>query len=400
MIILGLNSGTSRDGVSGALFETRELLPSAQIRLILSREYPYPRQALELLDELGKNPGLEKLARANFFIGELFASAALKLIKESRVKKNSIDIIASHGQTVGHFPEAKKMGRYQVRASLQIGEPAMIAHRTGITTVADFRPAEIAAGGQGAPVLVYPEYLLFASGKKNRMVINLGGIANFSLIPKSRGPEKVWATDAGPCNLLLDELIRLSSRGALKFDPGGEIALKGRARQEWSRAFLRHKFFSRPPPKTGGREDFNREWMGKILSRLNFRFGKDGPDLVRSGARAVAEMIAQCYSKKPKDFALDEVIVSGGGAKNKALLLEIEQALGRKPALSEVFGIPLQAKEPIGFGLLGELCIRGLIGNRSLSTGGGRDAILGKICPGKNWRLVLKKIKAEKAGRG
>jgi len=398
MIIVGLNSGTSRDGISATIFETTRLLPTASIRLILHQDTPYPRWALRKLLELEKKPDFEKVARANFFLGEVFADAALKLISKSRVKKDRISLVASHGQTIGHFPELKKIGRYRIRATLQLAESSVIAARTGITTVSDFRPADISAGGEGAPVLAYSEYLLFASRKQNRMVINLGGIANFSLLPRLSGPEKVHATDAGPCNLLLDGLASRVSGGKMRFDPWGKIALSGRPRPEWVRAFLDHNFFAKPAPKTSGREEFGGRWLEHILAGIKFNPRKDGPDLLRSGAAAVAEMIAGCCAQNYPRFRCDEIIVSGGGARNLALLHELQQVLGRKIILSSALGIPLQAKEPIGFGLLGELCLRGMSGNLPFATGAKSRAVLGKIVPGRNFRQVLGRLKIEAKG--
>jgi len=392
MIIMGLNSGTSQDGVSAAVFETLRLTPSAKIKLIFYKEYPYPDSVLRELSGIYKKQSLEKLARAHFFLGEVFAGAALKAIRQSKMKAGALDLIASHGQTIGHFPELKKIGGRKIRATLQIGEPAVIAQRTGITTVGDFRPGDIGAGGQGAPVLAYPECLLFGSLNKNRMVINLGGVANFSLIPKGADPEQVNAADAGPCNLLLDGLASRISKGKLKCDFHGKIALSGRPRKEWVEKILKHKFFKKPAPRTTGREDFNENWMDGLLEGLKIKLDRDGPDLLRSGAYAVARMIAQCYAENYRNFEIDEIIVSGGGANNRALIFEIEQAMWKRAIMSQELGIPLQAKEPIGFGMLAELCLAGASANLVQATGARIPAVLGKIIPGKNWRALLKKL--------
>jgi len=397
MIILGLNSGTSRDGVSAAIFETLSLLPKAKVRLILHRDYPYPAWAQRQLDGLEQSVALPDLAYANFMLGELFAEAALKLIRESGVKRTSIHLIASHGQTVGHFPKRKKIGGFNLRATLQIGEPSVIALRTGVTTVSDFRPADVSAGGQGAPVLAYPEWLLFASQTAGRMALNLGGIANFSLLPKAQGPEQVRATDAGPCNLLLDGLAARVSKGRQKFDQGGRIALSGRPQVKWVKAFLRHEFFSRPAPKTCGREEFGPKWIDGLLRRIRFSPGAGPADLMRSAACAVAQMVAQCLAQN-YPAAVDEVVVSGGGAKNRALVLELEKSLGKKIILSDKLGVPVQGKEPIGFGLLGELCLRGVKGNLPGATGAESRVVLGKITPGENWRELPAIIKIVKGG--
>ena len=393
MMILGLNSGTSMDGISAALFKTTWNFPLVKIKLICSREYGYPAWVKEMLREIEEKGTLEKISRTDFLLGEIFAEAALRLLKESRTKLEAVDLIASHGQTIGHFPRSIKIGGRNVRATAQIGEANVIAQRTGITSVGDFRPADIAAGGEGAPVLAYPEYLLFASKTKNRMVLNLGGIANFSLMTAGRCPESVLATDAGPCNLLLDGLVKILTKGRVAYDRDGKMALKGRAREEWSHKFMQHKFFTRPAPKTAGREDFNEKWIKNMLSKIAFKPERNSEDVLRSAVNAVARIICWCYLQNFPRFELEEIIVSGGGANNRALLLEIEQVMGMKPVLSPALGIPLQAKEPVGFGLLGELCLRGLAGNLPHATGAKESAILGKICPGRNWRALWKEIK-------
>jgi len=391
MIIIGLNSGTSKDGVSGVLFERLKLFPRAKVKVMREQEFAYPGWLLEKIKKTISEGGIEEVARLNFLLGEFFSDCALRLIKQSGIKKERIDFIASHGQTVGHFPGLIKIRGYNNRASLQLAELSVIAHRTGITTVGDFRAGDIAEGGEGAPVLSYPEFLLFSSKEKNRMVLNLGGISNFSLLAKDGEANEVLATDCGPGNLLLDELaVRVSGN---RMDKNGEWALRGKVRREWVRRFLAHQFFERRAPKSTGEEEFNKDWVKGIISGFKWNKEKDGCDLLRSGVYAVAEMIGKAYYENYSDFRLEEVIVSGGGARNRALILELERVLGKRMILSEELGIGLKAKEPIGFGLLGELCLLGRAGNLALATGAKKQAILGKIVPGKHWGELLSKFK-------
>ncbi len=396
MIILGLNSGTSRDGVAAAIFRSPKLSPGMKIEILGSSQFPYPAGILNELTGLENQPDLERLSRLNFLLGEFFAQCAIQALKKSGVRAGRVALIGSHGQTVGHFPARKKMSGYGIRATLQLGEPSVIAARTGITTVGDFRPADIAAGGEGAPVLTVAEYLLFHSAVKNRMALNLGGIANFSLIPKRGKPGDVRASDCGPCNILLDGLARALSKGRMQFDRGGQMAMSGRARREWVRLFLKHPFFKRRAPKSSGREDFSRDWLNGILRGLRVKSRADRADLIRSGARAVAQMVSRCYFDNYAGFPLEEVIVSGGGVENRALVLELSGSLGIRMIPSDELGVPAQAKEPVGFGLLAELCVYGKEGNLPGATGAGRGAILGKIAPGRNWRKVVQNLKAVK----
>jgi len=392
-LILGLNSGTSMDGVGGVIFNAIRLSPEAEIKIFGQGQYEYPRWLLREIKEVEEKPGLESLARLNFILGEFFAECANKLIKDSGIPREKIFLIGSHGQTIGHFPEVKRIGRYKIRATLQIGEPTVIAQRTGITTVSDFRPADIAGGGEGAPILGYIEYLLFQSCLKNRMVLNLGGIANFSLIPRKGLAVKIRATDCGPCNILLDGLMGFLSRGEKRFDDGGKLALKGLRREEWVKVFLRHSFFKKPAPKSTGRDDFNDEWLKRVLSKVKIDSGGGKMDLLRSGVCAVAEMVARCYFDNYRDFVLDEVVVSGGGGRNLALLEELRRNLGKGLVLSDELGIPCLSKEPIGFGILALLCIYGKVADISSrnyigSAKRGDKMVLGKIIPGRNWTVV------------
>ena len=391
MIIMGLNSGTSKDGVSAVLFKRVRLFPRAKVKVIKEKEFAYPGWLLKRMKEVIAKGGIEEVARLNFLLGEFFSECALRLIKQAGIKKDRIDFIASHGQTVGHFPRVIKIRGYNNRASLQLAEPSVIAERTGITTVGDFRAGDIASGGQGAPVLAYPEFLLFSSKEKNRMVLNLGGISNFSLLAKDEGADKVLATDCGPCNLLLEELAEAVM--GERVDKNGEWALRGKARRGWVRRFLAHKFFERKAPKSTGEEEFNKDWVKGIIYGFKWGKKKDRWDVLRSGVCAVAEMIGKAYYENYSDFRLEQVIVSGGSARNRALVLELERIFGRRMILSEELGIGLKAKEPIGFGLLGELCLLGLAGNLALATGAKKEAILGKIVPGKNWGKLLSKFK-------
>jgi len=396
MIILGLNSGTSRDSVSAVIFETGQFKAPMKIQLYAHSDYAYPAWLEKELVKLEHQPSLEHIARMNFLLGEFFAQCALRLIKESGISSEKIDLIASHGQTIGHFPALKKIHGYSNRASLQIAEPCVIALRTGITTIGDFRSADIAGYGQGAPVLTYPEYLLFFSPEKNRMALNLGGIANFSLIPKTGQLGKIRASDCGPCNMLLDGLSRAISRGRLKFDPQGRMALRGEPREKWIRAWLKHPFFKKPAPKTTGRDEFDASWLKGILRGQRIKSQKERADLLRSGVCAVAEMVAQCYFDNYGDFGMEEVIVSGGGSKNQALILELTRRLGRNLILSDAIGVPALAKEPIGFGILAQLCVLGKAGNIPSATGAKAGAVLGKICPGKNWRRLIQGLGLKK----
>jgi len=392
MIILGLNSGTSRDGISGVIFDLRTVFPHPVFNLLWHQEFPYPKSVLNFFSQLEKNPALEILSRADFFLGEVFAETSQKIIKKSGLSPNKIDLIASHGQTIAHFPKPKKIGKYNISATVQLGELSVIAQRTGITTVGNFRAGDIAGGGEGAPILAYSEFLLFGSKNKSRMILNLGGIANFTLIPKRAKPEQIRAMDAGVCNIFLDQLIQILTEDKLRFDRNGKIAQKGKVRPGWKEHLLKHLLFRPGRSKSLCARHYQREWIKKVLSPLKISGERKRADLLRSGVRAVAEMIYLTYSANFKNNPIDELVISGGGAKNQALILEIKEVFKKKVILSSELGIPLQAKEPIGFGILAMLCLLGKEVDLRSITGARALSILGQIAPGKNWGKLLKKL--------
>jgi len=392
MIILGLNSGTSRDGISGVIFRLVGLFPRARVKVIFNREFPYPQKVLELIEQVEKKPDLESISRLHFLLGEIFAKTALKLIDCCGLSPGKIDLIASHGQTLAHFPERKKLAGYKISASFQLGEPSVIAQRTGITTVGNFRAGDIAGGGEGAPILAYSEFLLFGSGNKSRMILNLGGIANFTLISKRAKPEQIRAMDAGVCNIFLDQLVQILTEDKLRFDRNGKIAQKGKVRPKWKEHFLKHLLFRPGKSRSLCARHYQREWIKKVLSPLKISGERARADLLRSGVRAVAEMIYLTYSANFKNNLIDELVISGGGAKNQALILEIKEVFKKKVILSSELGIPLQAKEPIGFGILAQLCLQAKEVDLSSITGAKFPSVLGQIAPGKNWKKLLKKL--------
>ncbi len=371
-LILGLMSGTSHDGVDAALVRLTGFGPSSRVELVVWATYPYPSHLRERIGEAMMGT-VEEICRLNFDLGEVFAEAALRLLSEAGIAREEVDLIASHGQTLVHLPPSE--GRSG--ATLQVGEGAVIAQRTGVVTVSDFRVRDLAAGGQGAPLVAYADYVLFHQPGQVAAVQNLGGIANVTLVPDRL--EAVIAFDTGPGNALLDEAVRLLTDGREAMDRDGERAARGRADAALLDALLAHPFFVLSPPKSTGRETFGRALVESI------RFDHpdlSGEDLLATLTALTVRSIAQAYEQflLPRFHNLDRVILTGGGCRNPVLVEGIRQALSPIPVVRiDDLGIPHQAKEALSFAILANETLAGRPGNVPSATGAKETVVLGKI---------------------
>ena len=253
-LVVGLMSGTSMDGIDAAVGEVTGSGEGCHFRPLGFVTTPYPKQIREELLEIGRSTDhrsdLAKISSLNFRLGELFAQAAARAVQKMGRSLRSVDLIGSHGQTVYHNPRGRG------GSTLQLGEPAIIAERTGVTTVADFRPADVASGGEGAPLTPYVHYLLFRNKRQSRAIHNLGGISNLTYLPAGGRMRDVVAFDTGPGNMIIDGLARWLTRGKKSSDRGGALARKGQVQAGFLRELMRHPFFSVSPPKSAGREEF------------------------------------------------------------------------------------------------------------------------------------------------
>ena len=360
-LALGLMSGTSCDGVSAALarFQGRS------IRVIAEHTSPYPERLVRLLRRGPILPASE-LSALNMTLGELFARTTLRLLKTARVAKHRVAVIGSHGHTVYHGPHDA------VPSTLQIGEPAVIAQRTGIPVVADFRPHDIAAGGEGAPLIPYFDEAFFGGGPV-RALQNLGGIANVTVV--GRGiPTRAF--DTGPGNCLIDLAARRASRGRMRYDAHGHLALRGRVDHRAVARLWRHPYFRQEPPKSTGRELFNetllRQAFGSQLSRTPV-------DVLATVTYFTAYSIVESYRRwLPR--RIREVIVSGGGVYNRTLMRHLTKLLLPVPVHPIArYGIPPQAKEPVAFAFLALRTLQGRGNHLPHTTGAATACILGKL---------------------
>ena len=377
--VAGLMSGTSADGVDAAIvdFGTDGLKVSA------FDTFAYPASVAKSISKLF---GTEKASAAdichlNFVIGKVFADAVVKLCRKSGIDLHSIDLIGSHGQTIYHNPAGRRFGKIMLRSTLQIGEPCVIAQGTGVTTVADFRPADIAVGGQGAPLVPYADYILFSDKHKNRIVQNIGGIANLTWLKASGSIEDVIAFDTGPGNMIIDRITYLVTKGKCRYDAGGKMAAAGTVNSALLKKLMKHKFLRKRPPKSTGREEFGIEFSDQIYNSA-IRTCIPPSDILATVTAFTAQSIVSAYKHFLPEQA-DEIILCGGGARNQTLVKMLRQELGAaKVVLSDQYGINADAKEAISFAILAAETIRGICNNVPSATGAKRPVVLGKIVPG------------------
>ena len=384
LLVLGLMSGTSADGIEAALVRISGAPPKLKSKLEGQASLPIPnpiRQKILQIAEGAAVPAAE-ISQLNFRLGHLFADAAIATCKKLRVSLKSLDLIASHGQTIFHQgPPVPFLGA-RTSSTLQIGEPSIIAARTGITTIADFRPADMAAGGQGAPLVPFADYLLYRHEKLGRISLNLGGIANITVIPANAKPEDVFAFDTGPANMVIDALVSYFTKGRKRFDRGGEFALRGRDIPGLSFKLSHDPYLLQPPPKSTGRERYGQAYVKQLLQWGRDHHAKPN-DLIRGATTFTLTSIFVSIKRfvLPK-AKIKEVIVSGGGAHNTRMiqvLATMLKAEGIEVMRSSRLGVPEQSKEAYAFALLAYETFHHRASNLPSATGATRPAILGKI---------------------
>jgi anhydro-N-acetylmuramic acid kinase len=345
MRVAGLISGTSVDGIDVAVVDIDD-----GIKVVATKTVPYPAEVRDAILTISDVPTVSRL---NFLLGELFAEA----LQKTGVPLETIELIGSHGQTIFHEGQPVDFLGRKIASTMQIGEAAVIAHRTGIETIADFRTSDMAAGGNGAPLVPFLDYQLFKHPERARVALNIGGIANITVIPANAQPENVIAFDTGPGNMLMDAL-------APPFDPDGEGARAGRVNEALLAKLLDDPYYHRPPPKSCGREQYGAEFIRNT--------GIDLATATEFTARTIASSIAQ-YPETA------DVIVSGGGAHNRYMMERLRAVLRPRITTSAEFGIDVDAKEAILFAVLAYQTYHRRPGNIPSATGARKPAILGKV---------------------
>lgn len=448
--VIGLMSGTSADGIDACLAEVCGNGINTKINVIACDTYPYDGNTrAAILETCSPETGtVDKVCQLNFYLGKLFADAAISIASKASVPLREVDLIGSHGQTIYHLPnpvlrqgsgglfahppqscgvsspgecegkEAKDVSRERgiedkeaftqgqplkdgdrtlnirhLRSTLQIGEPSVIAYETGVTTVADFRPGDMAAGGQGAPLIPYVDFILFRDKEKGRALQNIGGIANVTFLPPDCSIPDVIAFDTGPGNMIVDRITEIITGNVHHFDEGGNFAARGAVDKHLLAGLLAHPYLSKRPPKTTGREEFGRLFADNLYKNASSSGVRD-IDILATVTAFTAQTIADSYMRwiLPR-YHLSEVIISGGGSRNSTM----KKFLGHYLASSikihtiDAYGIASGAKEALAFAILANETISGNPNNVIAATGAREAVVMGKIIPGRRSEVTLQR---------
>ena len=384
MRVIGLMSGTSADGIDVALAKISGTPRELKARLENFTAIPFPRKVREAVLQIaeGTRVNTGDISQLNFLLGELFADAALQACRKFRMPISKVDLIGSHGQTVYHQGKPSlAFGVRRVASTLQIAEPAVIAAHTGVTTVADFRVADMAVGGQGAPLVPFVDYLLYRHPRIGRVALNIGGIANVTVIPVGAKPADVFAFDTGPGNMLIDALVNRATNGKQAFDRGAAIALRGSFQPKLCEVLLRDTYYRQAPPKSAGREQYGAEYVERILA-----WGRSHrtptKDLIRTATVFTALSIVDAWNRfiAPR-VEISQLVVAGGGSHNPLIMSQLGAALGGVELMTSAqLGIPEDGKEAFAFAILAYETFHRCSANLPSAPGARQPAILGKVC--------------------
>lgn len=389
MRIIGLMSGTSADGVDVALCEINGQPGSMQASIIAGETYPYDGSLRQrILDNCDRtHSSVEQIAQLNVDLADTFADAIIDFAQQHTVALTEIDLIASHGQTLWHnvLPDGR------VGATFQIGEAAVLAERTGITTINNMRAQDVAAGGQGAPLTGYVDWLLLRHPHHWRAVQNIGGMGNVTFLPPlSDTRSEPIAFDTGPGNALLDVAVSHFTNGAQTYDRNGQLAQRGRVHEEWLEQLLQHPYYQRGYPKTTGRELFGTEAALGLIDEAQ-TLGLDRHEVIATLTALTATNIADAYQRFAP-AAVREVILGGGGHRNPVMVGLIKGLLAPAHVLThEDLGISSDFKEALVFAVLAHETWHGRPGTLPSLTGARHAALLGQITPGRNFEALLRR---------
>ncbi len=385
MRIVGLMSGTSADGIDAALVEVAHTAAGVRAKLLAfrSERYPASMRRLILAATEPASSSVELICHLHTALAERYARAVTRLLTAAKAPAQTIHCIGSHGQTVWHNPRGRARGRRFAASTLQLGDPSIIAQRTGITTVGNFRAADIAVGGEGAPLTPLPHAWLFGDPREARVVLNLGGIGNLTLLSPGHPAAIALAFDSGPANMVLDGLVQRHSGGRRLFDRDGRLAARGRLDDGLLRELLRHPFFRRRPPRSTGREMFGGRFIDSILAKGGaLRLSEQ--DLLATATELTAASIEAAVRRfVMPQAAIRRMILCGGGARNTFLVHRLQERLAEVNVVgSSAHGVPEQAVEAVSFALLAYATMQRVPGNVPAATGAKKAVVLGVIAGG------------------
>jgi anhydro-N-acetylmuramic acid kinase len=375
LTVMGLSSGTSADGLDMAVTRVSGL-SNLKIKQLNFTVHKYPARLRQLILDAAsaREYSVDKIGYLHYRLGEFFAEAAIKILKKKKIRA---DLIGSHGQTIRHLPQPRFLSGRKTRVTWQLGEAEIIAKKTGVVTVSNFRAADLAAGGQGAPLTPFINYLLFGNYEATA-VLNIGGIANLSAWPRHASWKDILGFDCGPGNLLVDGLARILC--GKQQDTGGRIALKGRVNQQLLTVLKRHSFLKRKLPRSSGREDFGEAAVNQTL-KVSRKSRLPKADLIATASEFTVQCIYESYRRFVlPQFTVKRLFLTGGGVYNRYFVKRLRKLFGRiEFACPEDYGYDSKALEAVSFAVLAYLAVHNLPGDLPQVTGAGRRVVLGNI---------------------
>ena len=382
--VVGLMSGTSVDGIDAAVVEIGGTDEAPEVRLLAFEDRPWPEKVRQQIFPLFRpeTATVDKIGYMTFLMGEIYAQSVASVVEKAGLTLADIDLIGSHGQTIWHAPEVCDKDGFPVIFTVQIGEGSVIAARTGVPTVSDFRVADMAVGGQGAPLVPFSEYLLYRRPGETILLQNIGGIGNMTVLPGDEGPEAVYAFDTGPGNMIIDAVVSALTGGEKTYDAGGAMASEGKVDGELLAMLQQDPYYTLPLPKTTGRELFGVQYVEKILDYRR-EHSLSNADLLATVTDLTAWSIVDAYARYvlPKRQAT-ELVVGGGGSYNATLLGFLRERFapyGVQVRTQEDLGWSSDAKEAVAFAIMADCCVREKPNVLPSVTGARAAAIMGKI---------------------
>ena len=377
--VIGLMSGTSADGMDAALVDITGYGLSTKIKTLGFVSLPYSEEIRNEILRLasGREGDSRDFCLFSFLLGQLSLEACLAVCKEAGVSPETVDLVGSHGQTLWHIPIAESYCGRQVRGTLQLGEPSLICENFGCPVVSDFRVRDLAAGGQGAPLVPYAEYLLYRREDQTVGLQNIGGIGNLTVLPKGGRPGDTFAFDTGPGNMVMDQIVERVTNGHMRYDAGGALAAQGECSESLLSWMLQDPYLKKAPPKSTGREYYGKDYVDALTEKAK-EAGISETDLLATACRFTAECIRVAIENHCA-IQPDYLVIGGGGSRNPTLMRDIRRTLHIPVLVNEDLGFNSDAKEAVAFAVLANECVHGSCNNMPSVTGASHPVVMGKI---------------------